>query len=128
MIKKIHCIYIFVNDIQESTEFYENILGLKATLKEENWVEFKLNNCVLALYKNKGINKVNPNFLNFVFEVKDIEKEFFLLKSKGVIFCEEIKEHSFGKTAVIEDPNGHKIELLQPLTKKERIETIVKES
>lgn len=125
MIKKIHCVYIVVNDINESTDFYENILGLKPKLKEENWVEFQLNNCVLALHKKKEIEKVKPSFLNIVFEVKDIGKEFIELKSKGVFFFEEPQQHSFGKTAIIEDPNGHKIELFQPLTKDEKLKACI---
>ncbi|MGA9941190.1 MAG: VOC family protein, partial [Nitrososphaeraceae archaeon] len=67
---------------------------------------------VLALHPTTTKVKQSPSML-VGFMVSDLDAIATTLKKKNVKFFKEPKEESFGKHAIIEDPDGHLISIAE---------------
>jgi len=111
---------ITVKNMQESLDFYQNIIGLKikrrmnpvagtdiAFLGEEG--------TEVELIKND--RNVNPTYgrdISLGFEVESIDKEIERLKEEGIVNIEgPFQPHARIKFIYISDPNGVKVQLVE---------------
>ena len=113
MISKLHVSYIVVNNLEESKVFYQEVLGFKIKKEEEKYVEFENNFAIVE--KSEGFYKVEPTDTHIMFQVNNIEECYKVLQEKKVDFRLEPLEKPFGKIAAFIDPNGHVIEIIQPI-------------
>ena len=107
MIKKIHHITFFVSNLKETTDFYENILGLKKKGEWPDYVIFDVGGMELAFAPGgtKGRKEGAPDIYMLVDKVDDVYKK---LKEKNVKFATEPEDHYWGgRTASFFDPNGN---------------------
>ncbi len=76
MIRKIYAVWVYVKDIEESRNFYENILGLKFKFRQEDWLEFDLGNTSFAILKRPKEKdpRVKPQKTRIMFEVDNLKK------------------------------------------------------
>ena len=103
---------MLVTNIDNSTKFYRDTLGLVVKNATNEWTEFFTSGTVLALHPAK--TRVKPNSSMLVgFMVSDLESIATSLKGKNVKFFKEPKEESFGNHAIIEDPDGHLISIAE---------------
>jgi lactoylglutathione lyase len=121
MFKKIGAIILLVRDIKQSSEFYRDVLGMQLKHDSDDWVEFsKGTNTVLALHparKTPNTQKRTGMLVGFnVTELDDVCRE---LENKKVKFYKKQTEETFGKHAIIEDPDGHLISLVELSSKEE---------
>ena len=116
MITRMYAVWVYVKDKEESSDFYENVLGLKVKRKEGNWVEFDLGRTAFALLEKEKSKEVKPQKTRIMFEVEDLEEMKQLLHKKKVKIV-KIREESYGKLLTFEDPNGHWLELFEPKSK-----------
>lgn len=102
----------------ESKNFYQNILGFKIErdIPEEEFTQFKLSSCYLAIYGRNQISKLlgkeitaQPGGAIYTFaESKNVDNQFHELQDKGVKFITEPKTQPWGqRTAYFTDPDGH---------------------
>lgn len=103
---------LLVSNMESSIKFYRDKLGLVVKNISDEWTEFFTSGTVLALHPAKTRVKHNPNML-VGFMVSDLGSIADDLRSKGVKFFKEPKEESFGKHAVVEDPDGHLISIAE---------------
>ena len=103
---------MLVSNMESSIKFYRDKLGLVVKNISDEWTEFFTSGTVLALHPAKTRVKHNPNML-VGFMVSDLGSIANDLRSKGVKFFKEPKEESFGKHAIIEDPDGHLISIAE---------------
>ena len=109
---------IIVEDIEESISFYQDIFGFKMVEKFYN------EEGGLVLMQSPGgaavelidSNNFETGFWSMGMEVDDFETAIEELRSKGCKFVFEPASLPLGKLAMIEDPNGVKIAILE-LTK-----------
>lgn len=116
MFRKIDAVILLVSDMNKSIEFYRDILGLPLNSKAPDWTEFFIKGTKLALHPlNKRLkNKIRSRLGILIgFSVIDMDETVKILKEKGVKFVKEPKTESFGKHAIIEDPDGYMISLVQ---------------
>lgn len=128
MIKTIDHIGIMTNALQQSVEFYTDVLGFSISRKIEMG-EFS------AVFIEKGGNKIElmgfkdvpkhpegvelkigsiPLNDHISFSVDDIETTVTEFKEKGVVFdLEPIELEGGNKLASFKDPNGVSIELVE---------------
>jgi len=85
---KIDHVYVSVIDMDRALKFYEDLLGMKATHREENtWADFDLgNNFYFGLIKADIVNKkrIIGNNAIPVFWSDDVDATFEKVKQHGV--------------------------------------------
>ena len=104
-----------------STRFYKDILELPIKTKSSYWVEFFARDTTLALHPIKSKRKnIKPSSVGVSvgFLVSDLESTAKTLKEKNIKFFKELKKESFGKHAIIEDPDGHLISIAEMKSKR----------
>ena len=118
MINKIYAVWIYVKDLEESTNFYKKFLELKVKFKQKNWTEFDLGDTSFALLKkSKDKNQeVKPQKTRIMFEVDDLNQAKKRIELGGIKII-NIREEEYGKLLTFEDPNGHWLELFEPKEK-----------
>jgi len=105
--------------MHRSTRFYKNILDLPIKTKSSDWVEFFTRDTTLALHPVKNKSKIKPGAGGVLvgFMVSDLESTSKILKHKKVKFFKELKSESFGKHAIIENPDGYLISIAEMKSK-----------
>lgn len=114
-IKKIYAVWIYVKDLKESRQFYEQMLNLKVKLQENDWLEFNLGSTSFALLqrpKEKGLLK--PQKTRIMFQVDSIQQVKEQLENHNVKIIGDVRNESYGKLLTFEDPNGHWLEVFEP--------------
>ena len=113
MFYKIGAVILLVSDMKRSTKFYSDTLGMKLKKKSKDWTEFSEGGTVLAIHpaKRKRIKKNNSMLVGF--SVSDFDDVINGLKKKKAKFFKKPKEEPFGKHAIIQDPDGHLISIMQ---------------
>jgi lactoylglutathione lyase len=126
MFRKIGMVILLVSDLHKLVTFYKDILGMKVKHESEDWVELstKEGSTKLALHLTQkhpvdqiqeeqieGAIEIRTMLLGF--NVSDLENVCRNLKSKGIKFHKRLKEESFGKHAIIEDPEGNLISMAE---------------
>lgn len=123
---------LYVNDQQESTNFYLKLFRQNPDLNVPGITEFKLaENCKLGLMPNNGIAKIlsnktpHPDIGNGIprcelyFYVENIELEFENAINIGAKLISEIKDQDWGdKVCYFADLDGHIIAFAQKLINK----------
>jgi len=117
MITNIKYVCIYVSDFERSLSFYRDGLGLAVTYQEDGFAQFNTEGAILTIEKG-GEKSENPkdlkrNGILVQFEVEDLERTVGVLKSKNVKFTQEITDMEFGQVAMIIDPDGHQLQLLE---------------
>jgi lactoylglutathione lyase len=112
--RKVGAIILLTTNMKKSIKFYKDTLGLPIKTKSADWTEFFSDGTVLALHpaKKKYKLRAGPNML-IGFMVNDLDDFIKQLKRKKVKFFKKPKEESFGKHAIIVDPDGHLISIVQ---------------
>lgn len=117
LITTIKYVSIFVSDFQRSVAFYRDGLGLEVTYQEDGFAQFNTQGTILAIEKG-GEKSPQPkdfkkNGFLIQFEVEDIEKAVGFLKSRNIKFTQDITDLEFGRVAMIMDPDGNQLQLLE---------------
>ena len=113
MFHKIGAVILLVSDMKRSTKFYRDTLGMKLRQQSKGWTEFSEGGTVLALHPaNRKKVKRNKSML-VGFSVSDFDDVINGLKKKKVKFYKKPKDEPFGKHAIIQDPDGHLISIVQ---------------
>lgn len=121
MFRKIGLVILLVSDLHKMVAFYKDILRMKVKRESEDWVELstKEGSTKLALHltEKKTENRIRAatriRTMLLGFNVSDLENVCKELESKGVKFQKRLKEESFGKHAIIEDPEGNLISMAE---------------
>ena len=114
MINKIGFIAYTVSNLQQSINFYQNLLGLELILKGDHWAEFILAGQRLAINEknNEKIKNKQAGAIVY-FEANPIEAIVKNLKNKGVQFNGEIQIYSYGKLILFSDPDNNSLGLYE---------------
>ncbi len=116
--RKVGAIILLVSDMQASTKFYRDVLGLPLKTKSKEWTEFFKDGTVIALNLAKKKSMVGSGIGMLVgFMVSDMDATVKELNAKKVKFFKKPKDEPFGRHAVIEDPDGHLISIAEIRTK-----------
>jgi lactoylglutathione lyase len=129
MFRKISAIILLVSDAPKLISFYRDVLEMEIKQESEDWIELgtKEGSTVLALYASqdkkklsnvqKGLSNIPRTLIGF--NVSDLNSVCKDLENKGVKFHKKQTEESFGKHAIIEDPEGNLISIAEMKLKDE---------
>lgn len=109
---------IYVSDMQRSTAFYRDILGLPLKFSSPGWTEFNNGGTTIALHRymgsETGTARPSPGQATLVFVVDDLQGMYETLKADGVPFSLEPQRQPTGRIfGVCHDPDGFGITLQQ---------------
>ena len=110
--RRVGAVIVLVSDMDTSISFYRDVLELPVKTISNDWTEFFSSGTVIALHPAKSTVRPSSSLL-IGFMVSDMEAVANKLKNKNVKFFKEPKEESFGKHAIIEDPDGHLISIAE---------------
>ena len=121
MFGRIGSVILLVDDLERSTQFYKDTIGLKLKVKTTDWVEFFEKGTTLALHPRKRRRRKDvddddrdghPNVL-VGFMVADLDQVVKDLRAKDVRFFKEPTTEPFGKHAIMLDPDDHLISIAE---------------
>jgi lactoylglutathione lyase len=111
--KRLGAVILLVSDMDKSMKFYRDVLELPVKNTSAAWVEFFSSGTVLALHPSKYKTRTKNSGVLVGFMVSNLESVAQKLKDKNVEFFKKPKEESFGKHAIIVDPDGHLISIAE---------------
>ena len=111
--KRLGAVILLVSDMDKSMKFYRDVLELPVKNTSSEWVEFFSSGTVLALHPSKNKTRTKNSGVLVGFMVSNLESVAQKLKDKNVEFFKKPKEESFGKHAIIVDPDGHLISIAE---------------
>ena len=110
-------IQTFVSDIKASVDFYQNKLGLKITQSSNEWAIFDISGIEFVLMagasRNSSLNYGKTCGTVLCLKSVSIEQDVAILQTKGVTVVRDVQTVPQGKFAVIADPDGNFIEIIQ---------------
>lgn len=125
MFERIDHVEVITSDMESSIEFYTDILGFKVKRRRrvqkppmEEVAFLELNNMTIEMFSMKDAAPPSKEqwqigYRRIALEVKDIDKAVGYLKAKGAKIVTDIRDLDMARLAVIEDPNGLPIEIVQ---------------
>ncbi len=104
---------VYVDDVERSTAFYRDVLGIPLEYSVNGWTQFKLNGAALVLHPKTDSSAAPGGRVRMTFRVDDIDSTFRDLSGRGVTFAAPPVTASFGKHATMLDPDGNAIDLIE---------------
>ena len=118
-IKRIGNIILEVKDLDTSSKFYHDILGMPIKNERRNWVDLgQQSGGTLSLHpasittSHTSTSKENGILIGLT--VGDLNSAIDELSDAKIEIFREIQERQAGKNAVILDPDGYMISLFEP--------------
>jgi lactoylglutathione lyase len=109
---------IYVSDMQRSTTFYRDVLGLPLKFSSPGWTEFNNGGTTLALHRYMGNAASTPEAsagqATLVFALDDLQSAYDTLQAEGAKFSMAPQKQPSGLTfAILHDPDCFGITLQQ---------------
>ncbi len=119
-LQKADYVIVYVSDMQRSTAFYRDVLGLPLKFTSPGWTEFNTGSTTIALHAT-GDQKLPPHQgrppagqAHIGFIVDDLQSAYEQLKAQDVYFSLPPQKQTSGFIlAVLHDPDGLGITLQQ---------------
>ena len=108
-------IVVFVTDLTKAKTFYADLLGLPVAGQTEMLIEFlpgATTKLGVALALHDEARKLIGRHTGITLKVEKIEELCTALKAGAVQFVEPLESSPWGKMAVIADPDGNQIALV----------------
>jgi catechol 2,3-dioxygenase-like lactoylglutathione lyase family enzyme len=108
-----------VKNIEESKQFYRDIIGLSVAQEYDTFVLFMDNFAIHTadlfyeyIQKPYHGERMGHDNVDFYFTTSDLEGFQARLKEHGVTFIHEIHQHAWGEKVIrVYDPDGHILEI-----------------
>jgi catechol 2,3-dioxygenase-like lactoylglutathione lyase family enzyme len=125
-VKKIDAITLFVEDLEESKRFYQDVFALPVSYEDANSAVFKFENTLINLLKvpaargliDPGVvaDPVAGSRFQLTIPVDDVDAACAELKARGVELLNGPMNRPWGiRTASFADPGGHIWEFAAPV-------------
>ena len=129
-LKSIDAITLFVEDLERSKLFYQDVFGLSVFFEDENSAVFRFENTLINLLKiPAALDLIKPGVVaspgagsrfQFTIPVDDVDATCAELAARGVELLNGPMNRPWGiRTASFSDPGGHIWEIAQPLPRSE---------
>src|SRR5215469_6600840 len=112
-LEKLDYVIVYVSDMQRSTNFYRDVLGLSLKYSSPGWTEFNTGGTTIALHTTGSQTQAPQQSLppagqaHLGFIVDDLQGLYETLKARDVHFSLPPQKQSSGITlAVLHDPDG----------------------
>jgi lactoylglutathione lyase len=116
MLKKISHLVVYVANMENSIEFYHEILGLPIRMQSDHWTEVggSENGVFIGLHPTQKKIVASDYSIDIAFQVEDIRDEREQLEQRGVVFYDEITQISpTSWYTSFRDPDGNNLSIVQ---------------
>jgi predicted enzyme related to lactoylglutathione lyase len=105
-------------DLIRSRDFYRDVLGLRlGTDQAPYWIDFDLGHgAMLGIHPESEHLTVAPGSNSNGFAVDDVDAFIAGAKARGVPISREPRDETFGRLAIILDPDGYAVQVYTPKT------------
>lgn len=115
---KVGAVIVLVSDMKRSVKFYKDVLELPVKNQSQDWTEFFHRDTTIALHPVKKRAKAHQEnggekSILVGFMVSDLDNVVRILKERNVRFFKSPREETFGKHAIVQDPDGHLISIAE---------------
>jgi catechol 2,3-dioxygenase-like lactoylglutathione lyase family enzyme len=112
-IERADFISVPVTDLERSTDFYENVLGLHKAPGSGTWPEFELGNVSLYLVdpRQMGRSFTAPHSGAIALRVPGVASARAALEARGVVFDGDVFDTGVCHMAFFRDPDGNALML-----------------
>jgi lactoylglutathione lyase len=105
---------IYVGDMDKSTTFYRDVLGIPLDYAVPGWTQFKSRGAALVLHPElEHQSKHGEQKVHITFRVDDLAAVYDKLTAQAVQFLAPPATIGFGKHATLYDPDGNAIDLIE---------------
>lgn len=112
MLKKIDCVMIHVTDLTEALNFYSDVFGLKPIWQDQDQGQagllFPAGDSEIILYTDPD----RPGLVEIYYQVEDVDEAIQRYVDQGCTVLTEPFDLRMGRCAVIQDPFGTRLRLL----------------
>ena len=112
LVSRIDNVHIYVRDMQRSSAFYADVLGLPLE-GDEHWMEARLGDVRFALHPVPDGLAIQPGTVYVNFTVEDADAAAEHVRAAGYDAKEQMREE-YGTSFEVLDPDGYRIHLFQP--------------
>lgn len=118
-LEQVKIVSIPVADQDRAKDFYVNKLGFRVVRDnpmgpDERWVELAVGDDSTSLVLITWFDAMPPSCQGLVFTTTDIEATVADLRKQGVELRRGIEDAPWGRQAVVYDPDGNGLVLMQP--------------
>lgn len=101
-------------DLERSRDFYRDVLGLNVKTSEiPHRVDFELGDgMLLGLHPKNEFLTVRPGSLQLSFTVENLDRFVGEARRAGVPIFQDPYDDSFGRVAIISDPDGYPVQVV----------------
>lgn len=115
---KLSFVQLQAPDIRAVKEWYVKHLGLMATFELGSKLVILSTNGMSQLGFEQGPPVSEPERVDLIFEVPDVDVAYRTMFSAGVPFVRPPVDEPYGhRVAILNDPVGHKVEIFAPIKK-----------
>lgn len=109
-LRKIDCVMLKVSELENAAAFYESVFGLKRLWQDDHSVGMGMpeTDAEIVLHDNADM----PKAINVHYLVDDVVNAVDAFAAKGCIIREPPFDIVIGKCAVLEDPFGNTLAIL----------------
>src|SRR5215216_7475736 len=111
---KLAVVTLWAEDVQEMTDFYQNVLGLPLVMGDRGRPHFDFGGGYLAILPGqpyKADDSTRSRFPVIAFAVQDLHQVIRQLKSHGIEMPWGVEEDSDSRWVMFYDPGGNLIEV-----------------
>ncbi|GAB4229711.1 MAG: VOC family protein [Chlamydiales bacterium] len=106
-------VLLFVSNPLKSSLFYQDLLEIKSVEESPTFVIFALGNGVMLGLWNKFTAEprvdIGPGASEVCFPCDDVDALYDAWSKKHLVILQKPTDMDFGRTFVIQDPDGHRI-------------------
>jgi lactoylglutathione lyase len=114
MIGRLQLVMLMVSDLQRSVAFYRDVFELEVEYESAGWSQLSAGTISIGLHPPFEGGGPKPGGAKLTFYVDDLQATVDTLRERGAVIAEEPRQEEFGgRLAVVEDPDGYRIQLLQ---------------
>ena len=126
-LKSVGAITLFVDDVQRSKSWYEDVFGLPLVFQDNDSAAFKFDNMILNLLRIPAAHELiapavvaarqSGSYSQLTIWVDDADMACAELRQRGVVLLNGPMNREWGqRTACFADPDGHLWEVAQTLS------------
>jgi predicted enzyme related to lactoylglutathione lyase len=108
VIKEVGFVAIAVTDVERARKFYQEILELKPSAGEGEWVEYEVGGTTIGVGCHPAW-KPSRDGTSVAFEVDDFDATIAKLKERGVQFEMDTIETPVCWMTILRDPDGNRL-------------------